>query len=290
MKESFVIILIKSFGVIPLWLVRVFGAFVGRLMYHFNNRAAQVTRINIQHCFPASSKLEQENLVRISMMEFGKTLVEIPKVMQNSSRWVSSKFKKVHNRDLLIRAAQSGRGVVLLCPHIGNWELMATELAKTGDATIMYEPLSYPKLDEMLRACRSKSGAKLVPTNKKGVMRLIKTLRIGGTAMLLPDQTPELESGCYASFFQKQALTMTLAHKLVKRTGSLALMASALRVPGGFDIFYDEIGEEFFGDNEVQALNAMNKGVEKCIARAPTQYQWEYKRFKRPLTADEKIY
>lgn len=290
MKESLAIFLMNIIGLLPLWLARAIGVCIGYLVYLSNNRATKVTRTNIRHCFAALSEAEQEQLVRASMLEFCQTLLEIPLLMKRSAEWVQSKIKKVHNKQLLLNAEALGKGLVVLCPHLGNWEVMSSELSEVDDLAAMYEPLHYPRLDKILRASRAKNGARLMPTNKHGVMGLLKNLKAGKTIMLLPDQVPDRGGGSYADFFGKPTLTMTLAHKLVQRSGAVALMASVLRVSGGFEVFYDELGDDFFQEEAAAALLAMNLGIEKAISRTPQQYQWEYKRFKRPQFSHEKIY
>ena len=61
-------------------------------------------------------------------------------------------------------------------------------------ATNLYQPPKSPLLDQVIYHGRSRTGAQLVPTNRKGVMALLKTLKQGGMVGILPDQEPD-ESG-----------------------------------------------------------------------------------------------
>ena len=41
---------------------------------------------------------------------------------------------------------REGRGVIVLGPHLGNWELLGMYLATIGDLVALYEPLAFKKL------------------------------------------------------------------------------------------------------------------------------------------------
>jgi KDO2-lipid IV(A) lauroyltransferase len=53
-------------------------------------------------------------------------------------------------------------------------------------------------------------------------------------------------------------------------------------VPGGFEVWLDVLEEAVYDPDSVVAANAINAAIELAIARAPAQYQWEYKRFRIP--------
>ncbi|UTW44654.1 lysophospholipid acyltransferase family protein [bacterium SCSIO 12696] len=281
MKTKIALALFRFVGYWPLGVARGLGTLVGRIMWRKQTREARITQTNIELCFPALSADQQAELARASVIELGKTFFELPLVLQRNPQWVYRKIKKVHNQALLDEALASERGTLIVSPHLGNWEVIGFEVGRQCHMTTMYEPSRYPEMDAIVKESRSKLGADLVPTDKRGVMALVKTLRTGGTVGILPDQEPDLESGDFAPFFDTPALTMTLLNKLVQRTGARAIITFSLRVPGGFEMFYQEPEAEFYGDDEKQALAALNRSVEAAVSNAPAQYQWEYKRFKR---------
>jgi KDO2-lipid IV(A) lauroyltransferase len=86
-------------------------------------------------------------------------------------------------------------------------------------------------------------------------------------------------------FFGQPALTMTLVHSLIQRTGCTVVSAFAERVPAGFKLVILPADEGIYRDTAVESVTALNRSVEQCVRRVPSQYQWEYKRFRR-LPAD----
>lgn len=138
-------------------------------------------------------------------------------------------------------------------------------------------------MDRLLKEVRSRSGVKLAPTNRKGVAQLLTALRQGEMVGVLPDQVPADSSGGFAPFFGEPAFTMTLISKLVQRTEAEVFCGFAQRLPAGrgFRAVFRPADPAIASDDLTVSLTALNRTVQECVALAPSQYQWEYKRFRR---------
>lgn len=290
MKSRVITLLLRLIGWLPLGVARRCGWLLGELSWRLNSREAKVTRTNIARCYPSLSPEEQRRLARDSLREWGCTVFEIPVVLQRSSEWLQRRVLRVHNEALLDSALADSRGLICLSPHLGNWEVTGLEMARRAPMTTMYEPPRDPKLDQWIRQSRAQTGAQLVPTNARGVLALIKALKVGGLVGVLPDQQPDLSGGRFVPFFGINTLTMTLVHSLVSRTGARVLFCFSLRVPGGFEMFVMEPEAAIASDDVEESVAALSRGVERCVAEGPTQYQWEYKRFKKRPEGEERFY
>jgi KDO2-lipid IV(A) lauroyltransferase len=174
-------------------------------------------------------------------------------------------------------AAATGDGVILLAPHLGNWEVFGYYACEGLAANFMYQPPKSPPMDALLRSVRAKSGVKLAPTNRKGVAILLGALQRGELVGVLPDQVPADEGGVFAPFFGQSAFTMTLTSRLAQRLPQgKGFKAVVKRADSGV----------FDADLEVSA-SAINRSVESLVEQAPEQYQWEYKRFRRQADNSE---
>ena len=285
-----VIIFLTS--ILPLRMVRFIGGLLGILAWFCNVSITKVTRKNIELCFPTLSAKEQANLVRHSMVESGVTSLELLKMWGMSWESLEGKIINVYGRQLIEDAVAEKNGVILIAPHLGNWEALGYYIAKTiEEPTILYKPPKQPELEDVIVKARSKMGATIVPTNSRGVMAVYKSLRKGGLTAILPDQEPDDESsGLFADFFGKQAFTMKLIHSLGSKSKSRLLMTVALRVRGGFEIHFFEPDEQMYSTDEATAISALNRSVEKAVMMAPAQYQWDYKRFKTQPNSKVKFY
>ncbi|MFM1880389.1 MAG: hypothetical protein RLZZ344_623 [Pseudomonadota bacterium] len=219
----------------------------------------------------------------------GILLTELPKIWcrpQAAEAMTSTGFDQMH------AALEGGRGLIILTPHLGAFELAARRIALEFPLTVLYRPARKPWVEHLLQAFRSARGVRAVPANAQGVRQLLRTLRQGGAIGLLPDQVPSQGEGLVSDFFGRPAYTMTLPIRLAQASGAALAWATAVRTPGGWSLSLEpwSVGEHQatsdFADVLPQmsldkAVGEMNHGLESRIARAPEQYLWAYNRYKR---------
>lgn len=282
MKDHLAPLIFKLLALLPLGVLRGLGSAVGLSMWLLNGRAAKVTRENIALCFPELSSAEQTTLTRQSLQETAKTAMEAGAIWRHSWAWLQGKIVALEGDEILRAKLAEGKGVLVLAPHHGNWEVVAPYLASVANLTAMYQPLDNPKMDELVLAGRSKLNITMAPTNRKGVMMLFKALQGGTIVGILPDQVPAPESGGeVAPFMGQPALTMTLVQGLIQRTGCAVCSCYAERVKGGFKMVVIEADAQIYSEDALTSVTGLNASVAACVRRAPAQYQWEYKRFRR---------
>lgn len=282
-QERLGLALLRLSARFPLWLSRSLGSLAGWVMWLSRGRMYQATRVNLELCLPELGAAERGRLLRASLRETAKTALETGAVWLQPPEWVLSRIGQVHGREVLDEALARGKGVILLAPHLGNWEAFGPYLSQIPGATFLYQPPDNPELERIMREGRERAGARIVPTNRRGVLALLQVIKTGGFTGILPDQVPDAAGGEFAPFFGVPALTMTLVNSLRQRTGAMVIAGYAERVRGGFDIHFQRAAEGIDADDELVALTAMNRTVENCVRAVPAQYQWEYKRFRKRL-------
>ena len=271
-------------GRLPLFTSRLLGRLAGLMLWLVPNKSRRITRINIALCFPELSSTQQRKLVFNSLQHTGMLVLETAVIWRKSYSLLKQHMSTIVNLDLLEAAKATDRGIIILLPHLGNWEIFSRYMPVEHDLIMaLYEPPSIIELESLMKTGREKDGAKLVPTTSRGVSALLKHLRKGGITCILPDQVPDLNenSGVFAPFFKQPTYTMTLATQLAQKTNSHILAATAKRTKGGFEIRFFKPEESIYAGDTMVAIAAMNRVVEECVREMPEQYQWEYKRFKR---------
>ncbi len=281
LKEKFALAMLRLSASLPLPVSRGLGAIFGVTAALLRTEQYQVTLKNLQISFPELSDAGRRRLAMTSMMETGKLALETGAVWLRDFAWTEARIKGVYNRHLLDDAQAAGQGVVILAPHLGNWEVLGLYVESQVHVTTLYQPPNMPSFDAIIRDAREKNGSTLVPTNHRGVAALIKALRGGGASGILPDQVPAPSGGDFAPFFGRPALTMTLVHNLQQRSGCRILAGFAQRVPGGFEIHFQPADDGVYSSDSAEALAALNRTVENCVRLVPEQYQWEYKRYRK---------
>lgn len=252
------------------------------LLRPFLKRERAVTRLNLEVVYPDLSQHQYCLLASDSLRHSAATMLELGFAWQGNEDRVAASIIEVHGEELLEEARQAGQGTIVLAPHFGNWEVLNFWLSRHLDFTAMYEPPKLAPLDPVIRAGRERCGARLVPTNPRGVAALLKALKRGQAVGILPDQEPNWGSGVFAPFFGRPAYTATLLPKLVTRTNARVVTGVARRLAGrGYALHFLAADQRVYSEDEVVSCTGVNASVEAAIALEPTQYQWEYKRYTR---------
>ena len=180
--------------------------------------------------------------------------------------------------------------MLLLAPHIGNWEFVTHFLMHRHHVTALYRKPRIDQMDELVRSARQRGGATLLPATPRGLRNFYKTLAAGGLVAILPDQEPLKNHGVFAPFFHLPALTMTLVAALLRRVPATVVYGWAQRRPDGFDVHFREAPAGLDDPDDVVAAHRLNQGVEACVRECPEQYTWSYRRFRtRPPEEQEAV-
>jgi KDO2-lipid IV(A) lauroyltransferase len=215
------------------------------------------------------------------LKETGKVFVEACVLWHRDWAWLQTKIVGVEGEDILRAELAQQKGLLVLAPHFGNWEVVGPYLVSRAPLTVMYKPAAIPQLDKLIYNARTALNMQLAPTNRKGVSMLLKALQSGGMVGILPDQLPEPGAGAEAvPFFGQSAMTMSLAHALITRTGCRVVACVAVRVAQGFKLVTLPVDEAIYSQDVQTSVAAMNRTIERCVLLAPAQYQWEYNRFR----------
>jgi len=293
MKERLVLALTALIGHLPLRFVRAFGALLARIAWRVQPREAKVTQRNIDLCYPQWPASKRRQVARASMIESGKLSLEIFVVWYRSVDWLMRQVVDVHGEELL-QPSPAGKGLIVLGPHIGNWEVLGIHMsaltAEHGEVGILYQPPKQAFIEPLMRRSRARMGATQLTTDVRGVAGLLKILKKGGCVGILPDQVPDEGGGVFADFFAHPAYTMTLIHRLYEKTNCRIVMGVALRRAAGFEVFYHEPPVAIYSDDQATAVRALNQAVEKVAGMQVEQYQWEYKRFRKVPPGASRLY
>lgn len=290
MKLSPTSLVLRLLALLPFSFSRVSGRFFGRTVWWRQGNSARVTQTNIELCFPSWTEEQKCHLARRSLQETGRMALETPAVWYRGNEWRPSKVVRWENQELFDEALEADRGLILLIPHLGNWEMAGMIVSARRPTTILYREPRVSHLNELLRELRNVGTANLVPANGKGVMAVLKSLRDKGMTMILPDQEPATQGGIFSPFFGIPAYTMTLVHRLHQKTGARILFAYALPEKDGFMMGFCEPEEAIYSTSEQESVDSMNRTVEKLVREAPEYYQWEYKRFRKRPEGEAKLY
>ena len=273
----------------PLWFLHAIGAALGWITYwaspsyrrrfHENARQAGVS--------PADA--------RPAIAAAGRMVAEAPFLWMRPADQPIGPQLNWQGRALIEQALRAGKGVVLLTPHMGSFEVTAQAIAQDlaaahGPITVLYRPARKAALRAVMDQSRARPGVTTAPATLAGVRQMMRALRRGEAVGLLPDQVPPDGMGLWVPFFGKPAYTMTLAARLVQQTGAVPLLIWGERLPrgAGYTVRVSELDEILPASDVGQAESAaiINRAMERLIRQCPQQYLWGYNRYKQPRSAE----
>ncbi|ODU10469.1 MAG: lipid A biosynthesis acyltransferase [Rubrivivax sp. SCN 71-131] len=267
----------------PLWLLHLLGGLLGWLTYAASPSYRRRLRANAAVAGVAAADR------RASVAEAGRLVAELPRL------WLRPPAQRIadpvhwEGHDVLQALLARGRGLVLLTPHLGSFEVSAQAYAETfGRAqpmTVLYRPARKRFLRELEETARARPALATAPATLAGVRQMLRALKKGQTVGLLPDQVPPEGMGVWVPFFGQPAYTMTLAARLVQQTGAAVGLLWTERLPrgAGYIVHASELPEPLpEGADEETAAGVINRAMEAVILRCPRQYLWGYHRYKTP--------
>ena len=292
MQAALVKLLVHFFALLPLRLSHAIGTVLGYLGQIIPNSLQQPARTNIDVCLPELTAQQRSQVYRQCFIELGRATTEAGALLLWDRERLLRLVKQVSGKELVDKALAKGKGVILVTPHLGAWEMAGLYASLNYPMTTLYRPLRMTQLNQILKQSRERFGANLVPTDAGGVRALYKALRNNQGVGILPDQNPPKEFGVFAPFFGIDTNTMTLLPKLATKTEATIVYTFAERLPKGrgYHIHFFPASGSLKDLNLVEAAALINKDVETCIRYSPGQYYWPYKRFKIRPEGEASIY
>ena len=293
MRARILIALLRLLAALPLPLNHAVGALIGWGMLLFPTRMVRVARINLARCLPELSDAQRRRLLRRSTIETGKTFSELGPMWFWSAERLVKQVREVEADEKVEAAMAAGRGVIMLTPHLGSWEISGLYGPHRWPMTTLYRPPRMAALEPLIREGRARTGTRLARTDAAGIRALMQGLKRGELIGILPDQEPPGEgNGVFAPFFGIPAYTMVLVNRLARKSGAAVFIATTERLPAGrgYRIRFHRCDDAVAADDVEAGAAALNREVEAAVRRLPEQYQWGYRRFKRRPPGEPPLY
>jgi lipopolysaccharide heptosyltransferase II len=270
-------------ALLPLPLGFTLGRILGTLAYHLAAPYRRLVMQNLRIAFEGEkSPAEMRRLAREHFAMLGANLLASFKLATMSREAISARVA-IENMEALHKAAEPGKGVVLVLSHLGNWELLAHIVPHGPPGRLVgtvYQPLGNRFFDQHVNAARARFG--LVGfSRRKGFGEPIKFLRDGNVACVLVDQHAG-DGGIWTPLFGRLASTSPLAATMAVRTGA-PLIAVAVYTTGCARwrlVVSEPLPRETSDPDRLTA--EINIALEKEIRVSPADWFWVHARWKTP--------
>lgn len=270
-------------GMLPSAWVFWLGESMGTLVWHAMPQRRERVLRNLRIAFAGEKDLgELREMARATFVRTGANLV----CAAHSARLSPKKLKeiiKVDQLELLDEALASGRGVVVLLAHMGNWELLTrmVHLLPAGTQTgAFYRPLSNELLDKRILKRRQADGTRMF-SKRDSPHQVAGFLRAGGLVGVLADQRVG-PHGEVVEYFGRATRASPLPGLLARRTKSTLLaLALTTEAPGKWRATFLPV--------EAPTADACAQGLESLIRRSPVDVFWLQERWKTFVNSNETI-
>ncbi|MDE1998256.1 MAG: lysophospholipid acyltransferase family protein [Burkholderiales bacterium] len=287
----------------PLGLLHWIGAMLGWLVYALSPTYRKRFR---RHAKAAGLSLWQR---WSAVAHNGRMVAELPRLWGRPQGALLGKRVQWRHPEHIEQALAEGKGLILLTPHVGCFEINAQAYAErfghTHPMTALYRPAKQAWLAEVMAHARNRPGLQTAPATLSGVRAMLRALKNGQCVGLLPDQVPPEGMGVWVPFFGRDAYTMTMAGKLAQQTGAKVILMRGERLSGwqrlrqhcDYVVHVEpgpiDLDQALASGDPAQSAAAINRAMEHLIMQSPEQYLWGYNRYKGPraeilTTADAK--
>ena len=192
--------------------------------------------------------------------------------------------------------APSGRGILCLTGHVGNWDLLGARIAGSGiPLTVIGREARNPLFHRLLVWLRGRAGLNTIWRNEKGALKsLVRALSSPGIVAALIDQDTHVDS-IMSPFFGVPVKTPSALIELALRLDCHIFSAFYPRQGYGsfkFEIreLYDPAAKSELGPSRTEAPTAESTAeliarayhvhLEEIICRYPDQWVWMHKRWR----------
>lgn len=225
-----------------------------------SRRHAALTNLAVM--LPGASRGDRLRVVRRMMLNYNRMLFEFFR-LPHMGRNELLRSVEVEGREHLESAVARGKGVVITCTHIGNWELAAVVLAHWGHTLHAVAGIQLNRwLSSAVRETKSELAIHTV-SQEDGFRKLLRALDRGELVALMVDG--DLYShGEPVDFFGRDTRWPAGPGVLAQRTGASVVCGYCERVrPGRFRI----VIEPALDPADFASTTAMNAAVAAISAR-----------------------
>jgi len=251
----------------------------------------EVARTNIRTAFGDQySEAEIDRMIYQMWVHLFRMVAEILQLPRKLRLYNCVDVIEFHRNDETIRALCSGRPVIVLSGHFGNWEMAVNTFGMYGfPLGVIARDLDNPYLHNWFARFRRQTGHQLI-SKKGGGFQMVELLDHRGGLAMLADQDAG-SSGLFVDFFGKPASTFKSIALLALQYRALICVGYGRRLKDDFQqhrwVRY-EIGcadiidplETETNDPIGEITTRYTQALEKVIRLAPEQYFWVHRRWK----------
>jgi KDO2-lipid IV(A) lauroyltransferase len=252
---------------------------------------------NLELAFPDLSLKERGKVLDQSFENFGRIIADFAHFSRTTPADLAARVETSFYQSFSCyhAAKASGRGVIFVTPHLGNWEILALATsAMLERIAYLARPLDNPLLDRYTSKVRSRFGNR--PINKRdSVLEGMAILDAGGNLGVLADVNTLQRDGVFVPFFGHLACTTRAVAMLALRTNALIVPICCVWDKTRYRVLIGEPVEavrtaSYAKKNIIDTTALYTAEIEKFIRSYPGQWIWIHRRWKTRPSGQPSLY
>lgn len=281
LETLFILIWLLIARILPLDWASDFSGWLGRCFGGLLKGSSQKAFRNLDRAMPELSKDAQKELVRDMWDNLGRIIGE----HANLNRLYHGNRIQITGMEHLRKADESGRTLLFVTAHFGNWELTPLVINKNirNPLALVYRAPNNPYLDRLLRHSRKQATENQFRKGKQGAKEIVKSIRAGHHVGLLTDQ--KMNDGIAVPFFGMDAMTAPAIAQLALRYDCDILPCHIKRKGRSchFEMQFEPLLDIDHSDKSEANIHKIminiNQMMEGWIRQAPAQWLWLHRRW-----------
>ncbi|MCL1887814.1 MAG: lysophospholipid acyltransferase family protein [Kiritimatiellaeota bacterium] len=287
---------LQYLGVLLLWLpfqlvpdrrVHGFGASLGWAWFWLSKKRRKTAVNNILGARITADPREARRIACRAAMNFTGHILEATRFSRavGNAPWDTYANTAGMAGESLELLRQPGP-VLLVCPHLGAWEVATRMAAAFKPVTVVARTLNNPHIQKLLSGGLLRGHLEVVPKHRGLTKDVIRRWTSGGRALgILCDQHAG-RHGIWVDFMGRPASTFTSPARLHLMTGHPVVLGAFIRTgPFRYDAHTNVLRFAPTGDDaaDIRACTEeINRRLETLIRRFPEQYLWSHRRWREP--------
>lgn len=274
-----------SIQLLPLSALRKIGRWGGVATYHMARGRRRIALSNLDLAYGETlSREEKSRIAKSSFINLVTTGLEF--CYSPAIQCPIDELVHVENPEVFFKAYGEGKGIIVLVPHMGNWEVCGRWYGEQGVVQhAVVRRQKQPWVNRIVSAIRKTN--RIIEIDKKNALRkVLSALHKGEMVSMLIDQHASKEA-VSVQFFGQPAMTHASVARLAIRTGCRVIVCSGFRHPDGSfgGIFSEPIETTVSGDLDRDIFENTQRYaqvIEKYVRLHPQDWMWMHRRWKSP--------
>jgi phosphatidylinositol dimannoside acyltransferase len=202
---------------------------MGVAMFILYRKLRRTLVTNQRRLRPGASRRQVAHSARRAAIAVAKNYYDLFRLPSMSQEQLLA-YIDVRGLENLARAYARGKGVIIVAPHLGSYNLIPSYVSALGYETVaVVEHIRDPRLHDYFFRLRANQGVQLLTTRPEDVRNILRALRDGKVVLMLADRNVGTSSDA-VTFFGERTMLPAGPALIARRTGAALLPAYSYRM------------------------------------------------------------